>query len=84
MSARLTMAGWLSPAQLAEELSTEDRPVTAEWVRRHMSTGDIPSIRVGNRRWFTPACREAMEQRVKPPPIDIAGFGYTGRPRRVS
>lgn len=78
----LSMADWLSPAQLADELSRDGQTVTADWVRVKMAAGLIPSVKVGNRRWFTPQCREAMERRATEPTRDAAGFGRVTRVKR--
>ena len=51
----MTRDGWLTPEQLADELG---KPV--EWVRKHMRTGAIPSVRIGRERWFTPECRDRL------------------------
>lgn len=51
--------GWLSPAELAVELS-----VPAKWVEENMRNGSIPSVKIGRRRWFTPRCRELLEDRA--------------------
>lgn len=54
---------WQTPAELAAELRPDDDPATAtKWVERQMAAGVIPSIKVGRRRYFTPACREQMER----------------------
>lgn len=54
---------WLTPADLAAELRPDDDQDTAtRWVARLMAEGTIPSVKVGSRRYFTPACREQMER----------------------
>ena len=72
-------ADWITPAQLAEQWSTPDQPVTVDWVRRQMAAGRIPSVKVGKKRFFTPACRAELERRAVPPPPDPSGFGYRGK-----
>lgn len=47
-----------------------------------MAAGLIPSVKVGNRRWFTPQCREAMERRATELTRDAAGFGRVTRVKR--
>lgn len=49
------MSGILSAAQIAERLSPTDEPgaVTAEFVRRRMSSGRWPSHKVGRSRVMT-------------------------------
>lgn len=83
-----TLADWLSPADLADELTRiSDKPVTAEWVRRQMATGAIPSVKVGQRRWFTPRCREELERRATAraeATADVSGFGRVTRIGRAS
>lgn len=46
---------WLTPAQLAEELGRPTR-----WIEDHMTAGDIPSVRIGRFRYFTPECRARL------------------------
>ena len=78
------ISDWLSPEQLATELSRPGQEVTADWIRRQMRNNRIPSVKVGNKRWFTPACREQMEHKQSHrEPVDISGFGRAGR-RRAS
>ena len=83
-----TLADWLSPADLTDELTRiSDKPVTAEWVRRQMATGAIPSVRVGHRRWFTPRCREELERRATEradAAADSSGYGRVTRIGRAS
>lgn len=49
---------WLTPADLAERMG---RPV--RWVEDRMRTGEIPSVKVGSKRWFTPGCMVELERR---------------------
>ncbi len=49
---------WMTPAELAAELGQTER-----WVVTHMRTGDIPSVKVGRARYFTPECRAALVAR---------------------
>lgn len=48
-------ADWLTPAELADELG---RPL--RWVEEHMAAGDIPCVKVGRFRYFTPECRTRL------------------------
>ena len=48
-------AEWLTPEQLAAELGRPTR-----WVKLKMAAGDIPSVRIGAARWFTPECRARL------------------------
>ncbi|GEM_PF-5791731 len=48
----------MTPAELAAELGQTER-----WVVTHMRTGDIPSVKVGRARYFTPECRAALVAR---------------------
>ena len=57
------MSDWLTPEQLAAEWGV---PVT--WVKTQMAAwpdGGIPNVSIGKRRWFTPACKEALEDQVR-------------------
>lgn len=58
MTATTDNNGWLTPEQLAEEM---DRPI--RWVQEYMASGDIPSVKIGNRRFFTPECRAELHRR---------------------
>jgi hypothetical protein len=48
----------MTPAELAAELGQTER-----WIVTHMRTGDIPSVKVGRARYFTPECRAALVAR---------------------
>lgn len=81
----MNLTDWLSPAQLAEELSRDGQHVTANWVRNQMREKHIPSVKVGNKRWFTPKCREEMERRaLEAPEPDTSGYGRVTRVRRTA
>lgn len=54
----MTPETWLTPAQLAQELGQSVR-----WVMTHMRKGDIPSVKLGQSRYFTPECRAALVAR---------------------
>lgn len=57
------MRDWLTPAQLAAEWDVPEK-----WVKIQMAAwpgGGIPNVKIGKRRWFTPACREALEDQVR-------------------
>lgn len=47
---------WLTAEQLAAELGQSPR-----WVKDKFASGAIPTIKIGSRRWFTPACRALLE-----------------------
>ena len=75
------MSEWLSPEQLASELTRPDQVVTVAWVRDQMARGAIPSVKVGRRRWFTPDCRAELSARMAAAtrPADRSGFGVKSR-----
>lgn len=84
---------WMTTEQLAAEMG---RPV--RWVQEKFKTGEIPSVKIGNRRWFTAECRAELMARhlgtVEPdvpadlPPAPepvVDAFGrVSGRGRRAS
>lgn len=67
---------WLTPSQLAAELG---RP--ARWVEEHMASGDIPSVRLGRFRYFTPECRARLvaAQLSEPAEVEDSWGRPTGR-----
>lgn len=79
-------AGWLTPSELASELSRPGAPVTAKWVRERMRAGDIPSVTIGSRRFFSPQCRAELERRAvsAPAPSPSPDVGWGLRTRRAS
>lgn len=64
---------WLTPQQLAAQWGKSTR-----WVRDHMTSGEIPSVKVGSQRWFTPECRAELVRRQ----IEQAKPDPWGRARR--
>lgn len=72
---------WITPAQLASELGQ-----TTRWVAEKMRSGEIPSVKLGASRYFTPECRaELVRRQVEastPKPGD--GWGRVTRKRRRS
>ena len=77
--------GWLTPSDLAEQLGQTER-----WVRDKMALPQghkdhIPSLKIGNSRWFTPDCERLLhERKLSPPTADPAGFGLKTRTRAKS
>lgn len=49
---------WLEPADLAAQMK---RPV--RWVEARMRSGELPSVKVGSKRYFTPGCLAELERR---------------------
>lgn len=47
--------GWLTAEDLAAEWKQDVR-----WVKDHMASGEIPTVKVGRHRFFTPECRAQM------------------------
>lgn len=73
-------SGWQTPAELAAELRPEAAPVTrTRWVKRLMNSGQIPSVKVGNRRYFTPECRRQMEAEQLHTAESDSGWGHITR-----
>lgn len=68
-------SGWLTPQQLSTEWGKSLR-----WVRDHMTSGEIPSVKVGSQRWFTPECRaELVRRQVEQAKPDPWGRAKRGR-----
>ena len=49
---------WLTPDQLAEQMGRSPR-----WVKDRMNSGDLPSVKVGGVRYWTPGCMTELEAR---------------------
>ena len=66
---------WLTVPALADAWGQTER-----WVIDHMDAGDIPFVRVGRQRFFTPGCAAQMEARALNPDRDEAdGWGQVTR-----
>lgn len=68
------MKDWLSPEQVAEHLHLSLRTV-----KEHLSAGHIPSVKVGNRRYVTPACLAELERRNGIEQPEAQGWGRKTR-----
>lgn len=68
-------ADWLTPAELADELG---RPL--RWVEEHMAAGDIPCVKLGRFRYFTPECRARLVAAQLARPDTDAVADSWGRP----
>ena len=68
------MRDWLTPEQAADLLGLSLRTV-----KGHLASGHIPSVKVGNARYITPACLAELERRqgIEQPEVD--GWGRKGR-----
>lgn len=61
---------WLTPDELAEQMGRPSR-----WVKERMASGDLPSVKVGGRRFWTPGCMAELEARHLAAKTEAAGWG---------
>jgi hypothetical protein len=67
---------WITPEQLAERMGRSVR-----WVKDRMASGDLPSVKVGGVRYWTPGCMEELERKQLQREDEAAGWGRIGRRR---
>lgn len=49
---------WLTPDELAQRMGRSPR-----WVKEQMAAGELPSVKVGGTRYWTPGCMSELEAR---------------------
>lgn len=61
---------WITPEQLAEQMGR-----SARWVKERMASGDLPSVKVGGCRYWTPGCMTELEARHLAAKTEAQGWG---------
>ena len=67
---------WITPEALAEQMGRSVR-----WVKERMASGELPSVKVGGVRFWTPGCMSELEQRALGRPAEEDGWGRITRGR---
>jgi hypothetical protein len=70
-------ADWLTPEELAEQMG-----MSARWVKDRFASGDLPSVKVGGKRFWTPGCMEELEARHLKGKSESDDWGRVTRARR--
>lgn len=65
---------WVTPEQLAEQMG---RPV--RWVKEAMTSGELPSVKVRGRRYWTPGCMAELERKHLAETEQAVGWGRKTR-----